>query len=184
LRLITASYPLISNTLGVVGLQAVVVGLRIRAKMLAKLSNLLNPFLLLPLQVILPRLAKRSLRILSIDRVDRYYSDLSGHLSYFAPDSQVGLIYEGVKHSDPRMMLDFGSNVSLATDKWCKERGIPVIRTSIRLDTSNAASTSLVGTTPVLTVSYRSHPNVFCTRHAFLVVCTLPRAPLLMLWLS
>ena len=80
-------------------------------------------------------------------------SDLSGHLSYFAPSAQVGLAYGGVIHSDPKTILDGGSNVCLADDKLCKEHDIPVLPNTLRLATSNATSTSLVGITPVLTLS-------------------------------
>ena len=111
------------------------------------------------------------------DLIDRYISDLSGHLSYFSEKAQVCLVYGGKKHSDPKTMLDWGSNVSLVDDLWCKEMGIPVIPTSLRLATSNAASTKLIGITPVLTVSYGAPPCEFCTQHAFLVVPHVSNGP-------
>ena len=109
--------------------------------------------------------------------IDRYLLDLSGNLSYFAPKSQVGLLHGGDKHSDPKTMLDWGSNVYLVDDKFCRENGIPIFPTSIRLATSNAASTRLVGITPVITVSYGTAPDVFCTEHAFLVVPHVKNGP-------
>jgi hypothetical protein len=109
--------------------------------------------------------------------IDHYISDLSGHLSYFAPSSQVGLLYDGKIHCDPKTMLDGGSNVCLADDKWCKEHGIPVLPTKLRLATSNAASTDLAGITPVLTLSYGSGDTAFRTQHAFLVVPHVPGGP-------
>ena len=55
-------------------------------------------------------------RVLTRDLIDRYVSDLSGKLSYLATSAQVGLVYNGVKHLEPKMMLDWGSNVCLVDD--------------------------------------------------------------------
>ena len=65
-------------------------------------------------------------------------------------------------------MLDLGSNVCLVDDQWCKERGIPVIPTNMRLMLASS-STKLQGITPVLTLSYGAKSE-FCTKHAFLVI--------------
>ena len=111
------------------------------------------------------------------DRIDRYLGSLQGTLSYFAPVAQVGVEYNGVKHSDSRIMLDLGSNLSLVDDKWCGEKGIPILPTHLSLSTSNATSTAVLGTTPVCTVSYGSPPNEVRTQHAFLVVPYRKKAP-------
>jgi hypothetical protein len=109
------------------------------------------------------------------DLIDRYVRDLSGLLSYLAPSAQVGLVYNGVKHKESKIMLDLGSNVCLVDDQWCKERGIPVIPTTLRL-TLASSSTNLIGITPVLTLSYGANSK-FCTKHAFLVVPYNPKGP-------
>ena len=85
--------------------------------------------------------------------------------------------YNGVKHTDPRTMLDLGSNVSLVDDKWCVEKGIPILPTHLSLSTSNATGTAVLGTTPVCTLSYGSPPNEVRTQHAFLVVPYRKKAP-------
>ena len=111
------------------------------------------------------------------DLVDRYVSNLAGTLSYFAPAAQVGVEYEGIKHSEPRTMLDLGSNVSLVDNKWCVEKGIPILPTQLSLNTSNATGTGVLGTTPMCTVSYGSPPHEVRTQHAFLVVPYRKKAP-------
>ena len=111
------------------------------------------------------------------DLIDEYIHNLPGRLSYFAPDAQVGISYEGVKSSDPSIMLDLGSNVCLIDDKWCHEHNIPVYETSLSLNTSNAVSTSLVGITPPLAVCYGPPSHEVRTYHAFLVVRYRKKAP-------
>ena len=115
-------------------------------------------------------------RVSTRDLIDRYVSDLSGKLSFLATSAQVGLVYNGVKHLEPKMMLDWGSNVCLVDDKWCREKGIDILPTALRL-TLASSSTDLVGITPVLTLSYGSGPQAFTTRHAFLVVKHNPKGP-------
>jgi hypothetical protein len=96
------------------------------------------------------------------DLIARYFSDLSGHLSYLAPSAQVGLVYKGVKYQEPKMMLDWGSNVCLVDDQWCIDRGIPISRTEMRL-TLASSSVGLIGTTPVLSLSYGPPGQEFIT---------------------
>ena len=111
----------------------------------------------------------------SVDLIRSYLKKLAGKLTYFEPTSDplrsVGVIDSmGRKHCDADIMLDGGSNVNIVDEERAAEWGVKIFPTSLRLTTSNAVSTPLVGVTEKLVVSYGSGPDEIRTEHCFLVV--------------
>ncbi|GAX86349.1 hypothetical protein CEUSTIGMA_g13761.t1 [Chlamydomonas eustigma] len=70
-------------------------------------------------------------------------------------------------------MLDYGSNVFLITDVEARRIGIPILRHKIALNTANGSST-ILGVTPPLLLSYGSKERELLTRHCMLVIKATP----------
>ena len=74
-----------------------------------------------------------------------------------------------IAHSNLRILIDDGSTAHLISEAACRKLGIPINPTTLQLSTSTSASSSVVGLTPALQLSYGTPPAGIMEYHYFIV---------------